>query len=131
MSLTVPESMVVAASEGKTIELPAFIKVIHDSLHDAFHIVSALVDRLRSGKEDHAIHAPPQMDDGVRGQLLRMMSSNAIRGALESHFGVRLAFQNCHKAAAFRPDAVGSDAWNRFISMEEQVLNQSAERRDC
>jgi hypothetical protein len=132
MSLNVPSSMIEAASAGKPVELPAFIRLVHDSLHDAFHIVGDLAARLRDDPAfSCVVHAPASMDDGTRGQLLRMMASNSIRGALERHFGVALAFQNCHKVAAFRPEYVGSDAWNRFVSMEEQVLNQSPERRDC
>lgn len=131
MSLNVPSSMIEAAASGQPVDPPAFVRLVHDSLHDAFHIVSGLADRLRSERGDHAVHAPPTMDDAVRGQLLRMMASNSIRGALERHFGIVLAFQNCHKVAAFRPEAVGSDAWDRFVSMEEQILNQSPERRDC
>ena len=33
------------------------------------------------------------------------MASDTMRGAIERHFGVRLAFQNCHRAAVFRPEA--------------------------
>jgi hypothetical protein len=46
--------------------------------------------------------SPP--DEAARGELLlRMMASDAMRGAVERHFGVRLAFQNCHRVAVFRP----------------------------
>lgn len=132
MSLNVPETMVAAAAKGEPVAPPDFITLIHDSLHDAFHIVSDLAASLREQPAfSCVIHAPPTMDDATRGQLLRMMASNSIRGALERHFGVTLAFQNCHKVAAFRPEYVGSDAWNRFVSMEEQILNQSPEARDC
>ena len=37
-----------------------------------------------------------------------MMASDAMRAAAERHFGVRLAFQNCHRAAVFRPGADGA-----------------------
>lgn len=132
MSLNVPETMVAAAAKGEPVALPDFIKIVHDSLPDAFHIVSDLAANLRDRPAfSCVIHAPATMDDATRGQLLRLMASNSIRGALERHFGVVLAFQNCHKVAAFRPEVVGSDAWNRFVSMEEQILNQSAETRDC
>ena len=50
--------------------------------------------------------------------------------SLERHFGVRLAFQNCHRVAAFRLDpdpAVPAD----FTSARSQVLNQSPLLRDC
>ena len=46
-------------------------------------------------------------------QLLRALASDAIRGALERHFGVVLAFQNCHRVAAFAPAAVDGDGLPR------------------
>ncbi len=50
----------------------------------------------------------PPPDEAARGQLLRLMASDAMRAAVERHYGVRLAFQNCHRAAAFRPDATAA-----------------------
>jgi len=52
---------------------------------------------------EFAYHAVPPPSEAERGQLLRAMASDAIRGALERHFNVRLAFQNCHRVAAFTP----------------------------
>jgi hypothetical protein len=66
-----------------------------------------------------------------RGQLLRALASDAIRGGLERHFGVRLAFQNCHRVAAFRPAAVHGPAYRRFVSARAQLLNQRPELRNC
>jgi hypothetical protein len=63
--------------------------------------------------------------------LLRALASDAIRGGLERHFGVRLAFQNCHRVAAFRPEAAGGPAWREFVSARGQLLNQSPALRDC
>jgi hypothetical protein len=54
-----------------------------------------------------------------------------MRGGLESHFGVKLAFQNCHRVAAFSPAAVDGDRYRAFISPRGQLLNQSPELRDC
>lgn len=68
--------------------------------------------------------------NGPRKQLLRALASDSIRGALQRHFGVVLAFQNCHRVAAFRPDRLGSD-YAAFVSPREQLLNQSPELRDC
>ena len=42
-----------------------------------------------------------------------------------------LAFQNCHKVAAFAPAAVDSAAYREFVSPRSQVLNQSPQLRDC
>ncbi len=52
-----------------------------------------------------------------------------MRGAVERHFGVRLAFQNCHRAAAFRPDAL--EAYEDFVSPRAQIVNQRPELVDC
>jgi hypothetical protein len=57
------------------------------------------------------------------------MASDAMRAALERHYGVRLAFQNCHRAAVFRPSAIAALA--EFTSARAQLLNQSPELVDC
>jgi len=62
--------------------------------------------------------------------LLRAMASDAIRGALEAHFGVRLAFQNCHRVAVFRPDR-SEESYRGFVSARAQILNQQPEVVDC
>ncbi|MEV8503941.1 SCO5389 family protein [Actinoplanes sp. NPDC051475] len=61
----------------------------------------------------------PPPSETERGQLLRALASDAIRGGLERHFGARLAFQNCHRVAAFR-----------FVRWG-QLLNPSPELRNC
>ena len=73
--------------------------------------------------------APP--DEAARGQLLRAMSSDAIRGALERHFNVVLAFQNCHRVAVFPPRARTSPEYRDFTSVESQVLNQRPGLVNC
>ncbi|WKZ29686.1 MAG: SCO5389 family protein [Patescibacteria group bacterium] len=133
MSLTIPRRMLEAVQNGSSVTDDAFVRVIHDSLHDAFHIVEHLAAQLfaYAPEVDLAVHAPARMDDGPRGQLLRLMASNALRGAVERRFNVRLAFQNCHKVAAFRPEAVDGPAWKAFTSIEAQVLNQAPDSLDC
>ena len=59
-----------------------------------------------------------------------VLASDAIRGSLERHFGVRLAFQNCHRVAAFRPDADPA-VYPEFTAMRSEVLNRSPELRSC
>jgi hypothetical protein len=44
---------------------------------------------------------------------------------------VRLAFQNCHRVAAFRLDTEGGETHQAFVSTRAQVLNQSPELRNC
>jgi hypothetical protein len=52
-----------------------------------------------------------------------------MRGAVERHFNVRLAFQNCHRLALFDPTA--RSAYDEFISPRAQLLNQSPELVNC
>jgi len=69
--------------------------------------------------------------DELRLNVLRALASDSIRGGLERHFGAKLAFQNCHRVAAFSYDAVGSDRYRAFVSPRGQLLNQSPELRNC
>jgi hypothetical protein len=73
----------------------------------------------------------PPPSEAERGQLLRALASDAIRGALERHFGVKLAFQNCHRVAAFPPATVDGALYRDFVSPRAQLRNQSPELRDC
>jgi hypothetical protein len=41
----------------------------------------------------------------------------------------RLAFQNCHRVAVFRPGA--DQALAEFTTARAQILNQSPELRNC
>jgi NAD(P)-dependent dehydrogenase (short-subunit alcohol dehydrogenase family) len=86
------------------------------------------IETVRRRVADHAVTPPSETE---RGQLLRALASDAIRGGLERHFGVTLAFQNCHRVAAFRPSAVGGQRYRAFVSPRGQLLNQSPELRDC
>ena len=71
----------------------------------------------------------PPPDEAARGQLLRVMASDAMRSAIERHFGVRPTFQNCHRTAVFRPAAHA--AYQEFITARSQILNQRPEPVDC
>ncbi len=95
-------------------------------------MISSLVAQLKVDGGDFADNQVPPPDEQERGQLLRALASDAIRGALQRHFGVRLAFQNCHRVAVFPLDpAVDEQATARFTSVRAQLLNQSPELRDC
>jgi len=125
MSLTVTPELVAAAQNGQ-VDDAAFIDCIHTSLPYAYGVVAGLAERVpAAGVADNQV-APP--DDGAQGELLRAMASTSIRGALERHFGVTIAFQNCHRVAVFAPGAPGYDA---FTSPEAQVLNQKPELVNC
>ncbi len=106
-----------------------FVSVIKDSLPNAWQIVEGLVQRKKSGEAGIIQHAPRSMDDNTRGQLLRMMASDSMRGALERHFGLVFAFQNCHATATFLPSE--TEERRQWTSINSQILNQSPELRDC
>jgi hypothetical protein len=61
--------------------------------------------------------------------MFRMMASDSIRAAVESHHGVRLAFQNCCAVGVFDPG--DEEALIEFTSPEAQVMNQKPELRNC
>ena len=106
-----------------------FLACVRTSLPYAWDVVTGLIKELEAGDGEFADNQVPPPDEAARGQLLRMMASDAMRAAVERHFGVRLAFQNCHRATAFRPSATA--AFTAFTSSRAQLLNQSPELVDC
>ncbi|MGH6656514.1 MAG: SCO5389 family protein [Actinocrinis sp.] len=134
MSLDVSAELLAAAENGEVGE-EEFVECVRTSLPYAWQMVSQLSTRLLVEGGPYADNTTPPATEAERGQLLRALASNSIRGALERHFGVRLAFQNCHRVAVF-PAADGqpgmeSGAYRRFVSIREQLLNQSPELRNC
>ncbi|MBN6050594.1 hypothetical protein JYK22_01505 [Nonomuraea sp. RK-328] len=128
MSLTVPNDLLDQARAGE-VEDAAFVACVRDSLPYAWSVISELVQqRARDGAEFADNEVPPPSEE-ARGQLLRCLASDAMRGALERHFGVRLAFQNCHRVAVFDPAA--TEALSAFVTPRAQILNQKPELVDC
>ena len=130
MSLDVTQDLLESAERGEVDE-SEFVECIRTSLPYAWDTVSLLVAEFGTSDRPFADNQLPPPDEQARGQLLRALASNSIRSALERHFGVVLAFQNCHRVAVFRADAHGSDEYRRFISPRAQILNQSPAFRDC
>ncbi|WP_174537145.1 SCO5389 family protein [Micromonospora chalcea] len=130
MSLTVPPALLHAAETGPVDE-EEFVACVRDSLPYAWETVSRVAADLAATDAEFADNVVPPPGDAERGQLLRAMASDAIRAGLERHFGITLAFQNCHRVAAFRPGAAGSEAYRRFTSSRGQLLNQSPVLRNC
>jgi hypothetical protein len=130
MSLTVPAAVQEQAERG---EVPAeeFVAVVRDSLPYAYELIAGLSAELRTSDREFADNLVPPPDERARGQLLRVLASDSIRGALEAHFGVRLAFQNCHRVAVFRPGAEDGAAYRAFTSIRAQLLNQRPELVNC
>ena len=129
MSLDVSPELLAQAERGPVDEAD-FVATVRESLPYAYRTVEGLAARLREA-------AAPFVDDnttptdGERGQLLRALASNAIRGSLERHFGITLAFQNCHRVAAFRPGTEQEAAYREFTSLRAQLLNQTPQLRSC
>jgi len=128
MSLTVPADLLDQARRGE-VDDAAFIDCIRGSLPYAWGVIGGLLAELDAGDGEFADNQVPPPDEAARGQLLRLMASDAMRATIERHFGVRLAFQNCHRAAVFRPDA--AEAYTEFTTARSQILNQRPELVNC
>jgi hypothetical protein len=130
MSLTVSPGLLATAERGEVSDAE-FVDCVRTSLPYAWAVVSKVMTDLRAGGADFADHEIPPPSETERGQLLRALASDSIRGGLERHFGAKLAFQNCHRVAAFSYGAVGGERHQRFVSARGQLLNQSPELRNC
>ncbi|GAB3495363.1 SCO5389 family protein [Nocardiopsis coralliicola] len=126
MSLTVSPELLDRAQQGP-VDDADFIDCIRTSLPYAWGVISGLADEAK-GAEFAANEVPPPGEQ-ERGQLLRLVASDAMRAAVERHFGMRLAFQNCHRVALFQPGA--EEARAEFTTPRAQLLNQSPELVDC
>src|SRR6266550_5238 len=101
MSLTVSPDLLDQAHRGE-VDDATFVACIRASLPYAWSVLTGLIEDLHTSGGEFADNQVPPPNEAARGQLLRLMASDAMRGAVERHFGVRLAFQNCHRAAVFR-----------------------------
>ena len=128
MSLTVPADLLDQACDGE-VDDREFLDCVAASLPYAWKLITGLIADLRNAGADFADNQVPPPDEAARGQLLRLMASDSMRAAIERRYGVTLAFQNCHRAAVFRPDALR--ALEEFRSPRSQLLNQRPEFVDC
>ncbi|MFE9425013.1 SCO5389 family protein [Kitasatospora sp. NPDC006697] len=130
MSLSVSPDLLAQAEAGEVAEAD-FIATVRDSLPYAYSMVAGLTGQLADSTAPFADNQVEPPSDAERGQLLRAMASDAIRGSLERHFDVRLAFMNCHRVAVFPVGAEQGAAYREFTSMRAQLLNQTPELRSC
>jgi hypothetical protein len=133
MSLDVGPALVDQARLGEVAE-EDFVRTVRSSLPYAWDVCTRVASRLHAGETEgrgFADDTTPPPSEQALGQLLRALASDAIRGALERHLGVRLAFQNCHRVAAFPPEDGGTPQYRAFVSMRSQILNQQPGFRDC
>jgi hypothetical protein len=128
MSLTVSPGLLERAHRGE-VDDAAFLDCVRTSLPYAWDVITGLISDLEAGRAEFADNQVPPPDDEARGQLLRLMASDAMRAVIERRYRVRLAFQNCHRAGVFRPGAL--DALAEFTSPAAQLLNQKPELVNC
>jgi hypothetical protein len=129
MSLNVPAALLERAERDDVTDAD-LVACIETSLPYAWSVISGLVNETAQSESAIADNHTPPPDEQARGQLLRMMASDAMRRAAERHFGVRIAFQNCHRAAVFTTQA-DDDLYESFVSARAQLMNQSPELRNC
>jgi len=129
MSLTVSPTLLKQAQQSN-VPQDDFLSCIRESLPYAWQLIDDLAGRLRQSEASFVDNQTPPPNEQARGQLLRVLASDSMRGALEDHFGVKLAFQNCHRVALFQKDRLDG-SYEAFISPRSQLLNQSPELVDC
>ncbi|MCC9311545.1 SCO5389 family protein [Kitasatospora sp. RB6PN24] len=129
MSLNITPALLAQAEAGEVSQAD-FIETVRTSLPYAYRVVAGLHEELGTTTNEFVDNNTTPTDD-ERAQLLRALASNAIRASLEDHFGVKLAFVNCHRVAAFRPGTEQGDTYREFTSQRTQVLNQTPELRSC
>lgn len=128
MSLTVPAALLEKAQQG-TVEDEEFVACIRESLPYAWSMVERLAKELEASGAPSAQNLEVPPDERAWGEVFRLVGSDSMRGAVQRHFGVRLAFQNCCRVGLFRPDAVVE--YEEFISPRAQLLNQKPELLNC
>jgi hypothetical protein len=128
VSLTVPSALLEKAQRGAVGD-DEFVDCIRESLPYAWGMVERLAKELDAtgAPSVQNLEVPP--DDATWGEVFRLVGSDAMRGAVQRHFGVRLAFQNCCKVGLFRNGATAE--YERFVSPRAQLLNQRPELLNC
>lgn len=88
MSLDVPTALLERAPRGE-VDDADFVDCVRLSLPYVWQIVSGVVADLEFAGEtvEFANHEIPPPSGSERGQLLRALASDAIRGGLERYFG--------------------------------------------
>ncbi|MCA1671070.1 MAG: SCO5389 family protein [Actinobacteria bacterium] len=128
MSLTVSPDLLSRAQRGPVSDAE-FIECIRTSLPYAWSVVSDVAEKLSAGASPFADNQTPPPDADAQGELLRLAASDAMRSAVERHFGVRVAFQNCCRLALFDPSA--TESYDEFTSPRSQLLNQRPALLNC
>jgi hypothetical protein len=82
MSLTVPVDLLEQARHGE-VDDAEFLGCVRTSLPYAWSVIGGLIAELGAGEADFADNQVPPPDEAARGQLLRLMASDAMRSAVE------------------------------------------------
>ena len=128
MSLNVSPALLEKAQEGAVPD-DEFVACVRESLPYAWGMVERLAGELATSGAASVQNVEVPPDDAAWGQVFRLVGSDAMRGAVERRFGVRLAFQNCCRVGLFRPDAAAEYA--EFVRPRAQLLNQRPELVNC
>jgi hypothetical protein len=127
VSLKVPDHLFVKARDNSLTD-EDFLMCIKESLPYAWSVVARLGDQLKNGSSFAEDGTPPPSEE-AHAELLRLVGSDAMRVAVERHFGCRLAFQNCCKVGLFTTSAEREYA--KFVSPQAQLLNQTPALINC
>ena len=128
MSLNVSARLLEKARNGSVSD-EEFVDCVRDSLPYAWGMVERLAKELEAADAPSVQNVEVPPDEASWGQVFRLVGSDAMRGAVERWFGVRLAFQNCCRVGLFRPDATAEYA--EFVSPRAQLLNQRPDLLNC
>ena len=79
MSLNVPTDLLERAEAGEVPDAE-FVGCVRESLPYAWTVISEVAAELHSDGGEFADHAVPPPSEAERGQLLRALASDAIRG---------------------------------------------------
>ena len=128
MSLTVPASLLEKAQHGAVSD-DEFVDCIRESLPYAWSMIERLAKELDATGAPSAQNLEVPPDDASWGEVFRLVGSDAMRGAVQHHFGVCMAFQNCCRVGLFGLDA--TEEYEAFISPRAQLLNQDPSLLNC
>jgi len=128
VSLNVPAGLMEKAQHGAVSD-DEFVDCIRESLPYAWSVIERLAKELDTTGAPSAQNLEVPPDDASWGELFRLVGSDAMRGAVQRRFGVRMAFQNCCRVGLFRLDA--TKEYEAFISPRAQLLNQDPSLVNC
>lgn len=106
----------------------SLIEAFKRDLSLGFKRVEELVAKLKENVANNVgnramVDADSKTDEAK--QFIRLLGADVARKTLENHFGVKLAFYNCHKGIA----ALDMDGLK--ITAREQIESQDAKFIDC